>query len=117
MEDRRQIEIVVHDDRATFALEVVDMATGRRIGALTALSFKLDVKSQTACATLSYLKLEGSPDGTVPPDHPNRIDLVVGDDGEPQVVVEEQAEVVRFVTQPRAERRAEPGATAVLPQG
>lgn len=123
MEDRRQIEIVVHDDSAAFALEVVDMATGRRIGALVALSFKLDAKNQTASAILSYLKLEGSPDGTVPPDHPDRVDLAVGDDGEPQMVVEEQADVVRFVTRLRAERRnperapTEPGAPAVPPQG
>lgn len=95
--DRRQIEIVVHDGPPTLALEVVDMSSGRRIGALKALNFKLDAESQTAYATLSYLKLEGSPDGTVPPDHPDRVVPAVTDDGKTELVKEE-AEIVRFAT-------------------
>lgn len=106
--ERRQVEIVVCDGPPHFALVVVDMATGRRIGALKALDFKLDAEDRTVRASLSYLKLEGSPDGTVPPDHPDRVVVAVGDDGETELV-KEDVKVVRFTTsRPPAERPKRP---------
>lgn len=115
--ERRQVEIVVRDGPPSLALVVVDMATGRRIGALKALDFKLDAESRTACASLSYLKLEGSPDGTVPPDHPDRVVAAVGEDGETELV-KEDVEVVRFATsRPPAERPKRPKPESAATQG
>ncbi len=105
--DRRQVEIIVRDGSPALAIEVVDMSTGRRIGALKAANMKIDAESQIASAILSYLKLEGSPDGTVPPDHPDRVIPAVGEDGEMETVTEE-VEIVRFATRPCAERPKRP---------
>lgn len=113
----RQVEIVVRDGPPHFALVVVDMATGRRIGALKALDFKLDAENRTARASLSYLKLEGSPDGTVAPDHPDRVVVAVGEDGETEVV-KEDIEIVRFATsRPPAERPKRPKPESATTQG
>jgi len=111
----RQVEIMVRDGSPSSALRVVDMGSGRRIGLLKSLDFKMDING-IACASLSYLELEGSPDGTVPPDHPERAVAAVGEDGATELI-EEKVEVVRFATYPRAERPKRPSPESATSQG
>lgn len=112
----RQVEIVVRDGPPPLALVVLDMGSGRRIGLLKSLDFKMVMGNGTACAKMSYLGLEGSPDGTVPPDHPERVVAAVDENGATELV-EEDVEVVRFATHPRAERPRRPAPESATSQG
>ena len=95
---RRPIEIAVRDGGPSHAVAVMDLASGRRFGAVKRLVLTLDIDLQEYTAELSYLKLEGSPDVTLPPDRPESPILpFVADDGSPELVTE-MCEVVKFVT-------------------
>jgi len=104
----RLVEIAVRDGAPALAVEVIDMSTGRKIGALKKLSLIIDAEadSDRTFAEMSYLKLEGSPDGTVSPDRRDPIVLSVDESGEPERVTE-TVEVSRFVTA-TAFRKAQP---------
>lgn len=93
----RQVEIVVRDGAPEHAVEVVDMTTGRRIGALKRLSLVIDAESGGTRAKMAYFRLEGSPDGTVPPDRAESIVPCVDEHGNPERVAE-TVRVVRFMS-------------------
>lgn len=92
----RQVEIVVRDGAPAHVVEVVDISTGRRIGALKRLSIVIDAEIG-AQAEMTYFKLEGSPDGTVPPDRAEPVVTCVDENGNTETIME-TVQVIQFVS-------------------
>ena len=81
----RTVELVAIDGEPAY---YVDAATGRRFGTPLLLVMEMAAGSDAATATLSYMRLKNSQDGTLPSDRLVAPTLFLDDEGKPEAATE-----------------------------